>query len=68
MKTIISLLSVVIFLSVVSCGPPKIEDKRQLRIDDSLMDIKRKAFIQKASQLLKDTTAISPDTLKKLGK
>jgi len=60
----ISLLSVFFTLVLVSCGPSKEEEEREIKKEDSLADIQSNEAIERANQLL-ESDSLS-DTTKKL--
>jgi hypothetical protein len=64
MKKIFVLLSVLMLISLVSCGPSQKEQEKQKKIDDSLFEKDRNTALDNANKLLSDTTAVK-DTLAK---
>ncbi|MDD3877747.1 MAG: hypothetical protein PHT69_14090 [Bacteroidales bacterium] len=48
----------VFVLSLWACGPTKEELEEQQRLDDSIMDIERLSIIEKANQLMEESSQI----------
>jgi hypothetical protein len=65
MKKVFILMSALIMLSFMACGPSQEEQERQKRIDDSLMEPERNNALENANNIIADTTTANDSVAKK---
>jgi hypothetical protein len=68
MKKAFVLLSALLMLSFISCGPSQKEEEKQKKIDDSIFEKDRNTALDNANKLLSDTVATGKDTTAQAGK